>query len=85
MAVLSRMFTLPHELNWDVRDHLRDDIRDEATGVFVCGIVAGGNGVRVNFVRVGLFLECDGSKSSCVELVTITAFLHMNVHSMSFR
>ena len=84
MAVLSRMFTLPHEPNWDIGIYLRDEIR-HGVGIHVYSIVAGGKGVRVNFMRVDFFLDSEGSKSSCVELVTITAFLDMNVQTMSLK
>ena len=78
------MFTLPHELNWDFGIYLREEI-GHVVGVLAYSIVAGGKGVRVNFMRVDFFLDSEGSKSSCVELVTITAFLDVNVHSMSFK
>ena len=84
MAVLSRMFTIPHEPNWDIGIYLCDEIR-HVVGVFAYSIVAGGKGVRVNFMRVDFFLDSEGSKSSCVELVTITAFLDMNVQTMSLK
>ena len=84
MAVLSRMFTLPHEPNWDFRIYLSLEINN-VVSVLANSKRAGLDGVRVNFMRVDFFLDLLDSKSSCIELVSVTAFLDVNVQTVSLK
>ena len=78
------MFTLPHEPNWDFGIYLREEI-GHVVGVLAYSELAGRKGVRVNFMRVDFFLNFKDSKSSCIELVTITAFLDVSVQTASLK